>query len=130
MRAVDTNVLVRLIADDDTVQVGIAERLTLEPFIILPTVVLETVWVLEKTYRMPPIEVSGRLGVLLGNVNAIVVSGGAIEWAFARYEAGADFADALHIALARDANADRFATFDRGIAKSISETPVELETLS
>lgn len=130
MRAVDTNVLVRLIAEDDPVQVAISERLTLEPFIVLPTVVLETVWVLEKTYRMPPGQVSGRVSTLLGNLNAIVVSGGAIEWALARYETGADFADALHIALARDANADRFATFDRGIAKSIAETPVELETLS
>jgi predicted nucleic-acid-binding protein len=130
VRAIDTNVIVRLIAEDNLSQVEIAERLALEPFMILPTVLLESVWVLEKSYRMSRDEVNARLCDLLGNVNAVVVSAEAVDWALDQYRQGMDFADALHLALADEANADQFSTFDQGISKTVHEPRVPIETLS
>jgi predicted nucleic-acid-binding protein len=50
-------------------------------------------------------------------------------WAIDRLEAGADFADMMHIATA--AGATRFVTFDRGVAKKAGATPpISIETLA
>ena len=128
MRAVDTNIVVRLVAHDDEIQWAIADGLMAEPFIVLPTVILEAEWVLRSAYKLPRNVVAGRLGVLLGNPNADPISSAAILWALDRYAEGADFADALHLALASEVQATSFATFDTGMAK-IAEPPLRVETL-
>ena len=130
MRALDTNIIVRLVARDDGAQVASAEALLSAPFLILPTVILEAVWVLRTTYALSPSEIVDRLGRVLGNEYAVVQSGRAILWAFRRYCEGADFADMLHIALANEAEAKSFATFDRRMAHAdISGLTIAFEQL-
>lgn len=129
MRAIDTNVVVRLMVRDDADLLAVARTIVTAPFMILPTVVLEAEWVLRSSYRLSPAEIAGRLSRLLGNENAVVVSSEALHWALARMVEGADFADALHIALAAEAEALSFATFDRGAAGLDGDTmTVELLT--
>ncbi len=115
MRTLDTNVLVRLFVSDDERQEQIANALLEEPFLILPSVLIELIWVLSSRYKLKRAAFLPKLKVLLGTADANVVSDAAVMWALDRYEAGADFADMLHFALAEELEATSFATFDRRI---------------
>jgi predicted nucleic-acid-binding protein len=129
MRAVDTNIVVRLLARDNDDQLAIAEKLIGEPFLILPTVILEAVWVLQVTYKVSRSELALKLNDLLGNSNAILVSGDALKQAVDDYAIGGDFGDSLHLALAGEADAASFATFDKKLAKSRQQSSIQIETL-
>ncbi len=130
MRAVDTNILIRLIVADDDKQVPVAETMISSPFLILPTVIMETVWVLTSNYRLKRSETAERLRRILGLATATLIAADAIFSALEQFEQGADFADMLHIALAAQASATSFATFDKSIIKRSLNTPIPLETLS
>ena len=116
MIALDTNVVVRLLVDDDPDQTRRARRL-LETghALIVPTVLLETEWVLRGAYGIDGATIVASLRKLLGLPMIAVASGEAIAAALEWLEAGLDFADALHLALA--AEAEGFATFDARFAK-------------
>ncbi len=129
MRAIDTNVVVRLIARDDDHQLSTAKDLIDTPFLLLTTVVLESVWVLESRYGFGRERIVEELRTLIGHVNAVVVDREAIGWAFDRYAQGADFADVIHIALAASADVLQFATFDRRVARHIDEARITIEQL-
>lgn len=127
MRALDTNVVVRLFARDHSDQVAQAERLLSEEFVILPTVLLEAAWVLQARYRLGRHELALKLREFLGLDNAITISANEVRWAVDRFAEGADFADALHLALATEAGASSLATFDQRLARSGGDLlPVEL----
>lgn len=130
MRAIDTNVVVRLILDDDQGQREKAERLIEEPFLVLPTVILETIWVVHSQIGLPRAEVVERLGYLLGHENAVVQSSDVIGWALDRFADGADFADMLHVGFAVAADADRFATFDKKLRRHVDAPDLVVETVS
>jgi predicted nucleic-acid-binding protein len=129
MRAIDTNIVVRLAIHDDEVQWTKADALMAEPFIVLPSVILEAEWVLRSVYKLAKVQIAERLGLLLGNPNARPVSGEATLWSLNRYAEGADFAAALHLALAGEVEATSFATFDASMGK-IANPPVKVETLN
>ena len=129
MRALDTNILVRLFALDDPQQYEIATELIGEPFIVLPTVLVELVWVLQTSFGMKRPEISQKLYEFLGMENSVWPSESNIKWIVDQFHAGADFADTLHLALAAEVQATSFATFDRGIDK-ISTPPIPIETLA
>ena len=129
MRAIDTNIVIRLIVRDEPGQLAIAENFMQMPYMLLPTVIMEVIWVLESRYRLAPKDVAERLAPLLGNRHAFIVSVGSVEWALAQYAQGADFADALHLALAAEVQATAFTTFDKGLSK-ISTPPIPIETLA
>jgi predicted nucleic-acid-binding protein len=114
--ALDTNVLVRLLVDDHPEQTRRARRL-LEagPVIILPTVLLESEWVLRGAYRLAPGAIASSFRKLLGVPKVAAENAEAIAQAIEWYEQGLDFADALHLAFARGAEA--LATFDRRLAR-------------
>jgi predicted nucleic-acid-binding protein len=130
MRAVDTNVLIRLLVADDDTQLAIAEEIISAQFLVLPTVIMETVWVLTSNYRLSRADTADRLRRVLGVATATLISEEAIFSALEQFERGADFADMLHIALAAQALANSFATFDQGIAKNAINTPIPVETLT
>ncbi len=117
MHAVDTNVLVRLLTEDDIEQTKRAKALFKKVAVFVPkTVMLETEWVLRRLYRFDSQSVVGAFRKLTGLPNVEIEDPLAVTAALGYCEAGMDFADALH--LASSAACEKFATFDAGIKKS------------
>lgn len=121
MTALDTNVLVRVLTDDDPEQVEAARELLAsdDTFWIPVTVLLETGWVLEAIYELGVPTVADGLRHFLGLPNVEVDRPQRIALALQWYEEGLDIADAVHLALSQDA--DRLATFDRAFVRDGSE---------
>jgi predicted nucleic acid-binding protein len=116
MAALDTNVVVRLIVGDDVRQARAAEKLVAsEPCTVAASVLMECEWVLRGSYKLgaPLIAASFRDLLALQNIDALDPL--LTQRALQGYEAGLDFADALHAAQRRDG--DRFATFDRQLMR-------------
>ena len=116
MIAIDTNVVVRLLTNDDPAQAARAADLLARERVLVPkTVLLETEWVLRFSYEIPQPVVLAAIRKLLGLSQVAAEDATAIARALELYEGGMDFADALHLASTRDATA--FATFDTRLAK-------------
>ena len=126
MIAIDTNVVVRFLLNDDPDQAERARRLIEAEEVFVPTsVLLETEWVLRGAYKRPQALILELLRAFLGLPNVTVqdwqVATMALEWA----ERGMDFADALHLAGCH--SCDAFATFDRHLsdtARMVGAIPV------
>lgn len=124
MPALDTNVLVRYVVQDDAAQLGAAKRLIgrcvaegLSIFVPV-TVVLELEWVLRASFGYAKDEVLQVLANLFSAAELSFESERALEVALQLYREGsADFADCLHIALATQAGEPPLWTFDKGAAK-------------
>ncbi len=124
MPALDTNVLVRYVVQDDSAQLAAAKRLisrlvTEGRSLFVPvTVALELEWVLRSSYGYAKADVVEVLAGLLSAAELVFESERAMEVALQLYrEASADFADCLHIALAAQAGEQPLWTFDKGAAK-------------
>jgi predicted nucleic-acid-binding protein len=129
MIAVDTNVLVRLVTNDDPVQSPRAARLfEREDVYLSKTVLLEAEWVLRAAYALAPPSIRPALEGLLAAPSVTVEDAPSVMRALAWYEAGMDFADALHLASSPDVSS--FKTFDKALAKRagklLARPPVEL----
>lgn len=118
--SVDTNVLVRLIAQDDAVQAQAVDRLFARhakrgEFLLVPvTVVLELEWVLRSRLSQTKAQVLGTIEALLTVVELSFECEDAVEQALHDYhDGGADFGEYLHLALARKGGALPFYTFDK-----------------
>jgi predicted nucleic-acid-binding protein len=114
--AVDTNLVVRLVTNDDKAQATRAKALFAANDIFVPkTVLLETEWVLRFSYELDrPAILRGLRGVL-GMANVTGEDGANVARALDWYEGGLDLADALHLAASGEAK--RFATFDARLVK-------------
>lgn len=122
MIAIDTNVVVRFIADDDAEQSPRARRLVAEHSVWVPlTVILETAWVLRRTYRFAPAQLARALRGFAGISGVTLESPDLVAQALAWFERGMDFADALHLAAAGRCAA--FATFDAALARAAADAP-------
>lgn len=117
MIAVDTNVVVRLLVNDDVEQARRARELFQhEKVWIGATVLLETAWVLDASYGLGAADVAAALNGLLGLPNVSVEDGEAVARALAAVAKGVDFADALHLVRA-PAEVEAFVTFDAVLAR-------------
>lgn len=122
MIGIDTNVLVRYLAQDDAMQSPLATEIvesftTEEPGYISQVVLVETVWVLTRSYRMTREAIADAVEVLLRSREMIVEGTEAGYLALATYRATkADFADALIAHGGRLAGCTETLTFDRGAA--------------
>jgi predicted nucleic-acid-binding protein len=126
MPALDTNVLVRYVVQDDPLQFAAAKRLVRQCLadgrsIFVPvTVALELEWVLRASYGYGKDDVLQVLSSLLSAEELNFESERALEVALQLFRDGtADFADCLHIALATQAGEQPLWTFDKGAAKVI-----------
>jgi predicted nucleic-acid-binding protein len=116
MIALDTNLLARLLLQDDAAQHKKVKALfkTRQIFTAPVTVLLELVWVLESRDVSVQHIVYGLMALLdLPNFRPERVD--AIREALHSYERGMDFADALHLALSEDRQ--KFMTFDKAFAR-------------
>ena len=130
MIAVDTNIVLRLVLDDDEAQVQAARALMARaPIFVSLGVLLETGWVLQSRYRMHRLEVADALALVVSLDRIVVARRTLALWAIDRYRDGADLADMVHLASAAKVGA--FATFDRRIVKDAGpDAPVVIETLA
>ena len=102
MIAVDTNVVVRVLTNDDPAQASAAATLLEREIVFLPvSVVLETEWVLRSVYGLDREAVARSLRCFLGVPNIRAEAAGRVGQALSWYEEGFDFADALRTWRAR-----------------------------
>ena len=114
MIAVDTNVLVRLLIEDDPDQAKRAAKLFGENEIFIPkTVMLETEWVLRHAYGIDKNGILKAFQRLIGLSNLKMEDPQTMIVAISWYGDGLDLADALHLASSREA--EKFATFDKSL---------------
>jgi len=127
VRALDTNVVLRLILNDDPDQSKVAAAVVEQPASVGTGVLMETAWVLGSTYRQPRAAIAAALSGLLNVPTIVVADEPGVRWAIERYrDRGADFADMLHIVAARGASS--FASFDKRLAGQAGpDTPVVIE---
>jgi len=119
----DTNVIVRYLAQDDKVQSPIAtrlmERLTPEnPGYVGSVVLAEISWVLSRAYKTPRDEIAKAIESLLRSAELVVENAEAAYRALGRYRASrsVDYADALIAEAAALAGARETVTFDKRAA--------------
>lgn len=114
MIAIDTNVVVRIITNDEPRQVAKARRLLEQNDIVLLTsVVLESEWVLRSMYGLDRSTLQKSLTAFCSLPNVVLEDGSRVERALELHAQGLDLADALHLAGAD--KAAEFATFDRSL---------------
>ena len=117
MTAVDVNILIRLLTDDDPAQCARAKKMMKQGPVFIPeTVLLECEWVLRCTYQFSRRQIFDGLTGLLGLENVTVAHPVEVFNALNWFLNGMDFAEALHLAGCR--HCDKLATFDRAFIKS------------
>lgn len=128
MIAVDTNIIVRLLTQDDPDQYQKSLHIFSTQEIFVPdTVVLEVEWVLRYAYHFKPPAIIKAFRKLFGLPNIQLRDKTTIELAVEWYEKGLAFADAFHLAQAQ--HCQKLLTFDQGFVKrsaAISSCPVQL----
>ena len=126
---VDTNVLVRLMVDEDSDQRRRARsRLEAGELFVSPSVLLETEWVMRSRYGLSPELVNRLMTGLVGNGNVVIGNETVVRRAIVAHGKGMDFADALHLYGATEC--EEFLTFDKDIlrrAKTFADAPIVRE---
>ena len=124
MPALDTNVLVRYIVQDDPAQLASAKRLISRcvaegaTLFVPVTVVLELEWVLRSSFEFAKDDVLMTLSSLFSAAELTFESERALEVSLQLFRKGsADFADCIHVALATQAGKQPLWTFDKSAAK-------------
>lgn len=124
MAALDTNLLVRFLVEDDAAQLAAARRLIRkcvnagETLFVPVTVSLELEWVLRSSFGFSKSVVIQTLAQLLASIELSFESEGALEVALVLYgQSSVDFSDCLHIALSSRAGESPLWTFDRAASK-------------
>ena len=119
MRALDTNVLVRLIVRDDPHQVAGAEAFVQPGAWVSLLVLAEAVWVLQSAYGLDRQHVATVVGMLLDHDRLTLQDEDVVRRAHAtfRSEHIAGFSDCLIVEAARKAGHLPVGTFDRRLSR-------------
>ncbi len=119
MRAVDTNVLVRLVTRDDAKQVAAAESFVARGAWVPHLVLAEAMWVLSSVYDLSPAEIAIAIEMFLNHKDLTVQDSDAVGAALAHYRKRPrmSFSDCLVLELARKAGHLPLGTFDRELGK-------------
>ena len=119
MRAVDTNVIVRLLARDDEAQTQRAEVFVAEGAWVSWLVLAESVWVLESVYALTKRQLATALSMLLEHRHLVVQDTDVVRVALSDYLAssGVGFTDCLVVAVARKNGHTPIGIFDRKLSK-------------
>jgi predicted nucleic-acid-binding protein len=96
MIAVDTNVVVRLLTQDDELQFNKSVEIFREQEVFIPdTVILETEWVLRFAYKFKPADICKGLRNLFGLPNVHLANARLIAQVLQWHENGLDFMRSL-----------------------------------
>lgn len=128
MIGLDTNVLVRYLAQDDARQSPLATRLVesltgANPGFVSHVVLAETVWVLESCYAADASKVAEVVEILL-RIEGLLIDRAELVWQALRgfKQQQGDFPDMLIARLARHAGCISTHTFDKGAARRAGMT--------
>jgi predicted nucleic-acid-binding protein len=119
MRAVDTNVLVRLISRDDAAQVAAAEAFVAPGAWVPHLALAEAMWVLESVYALKPAQIATAVEMLLHHKDLTLQDAEAVAAALARFRArpALGFSDCLVLEVSRKAGHLPLGTFDRRLGR-------------
>ena len=119
MRAVDTNVLVRVMTRDDVKQVVVAEAFVANGAWVPHLAIAEATWVLASVYERGPEAVATAVEMLLSHEHLTVQDAEVVAAAVAQFRQypKVGFSDCLMVEVARKAGHTPLGTFDRGLGK-------------
>ena len=126
----DTNVLVRVLVQDDPEQAQAAmDLLRQADLVAVPVPVLcELVWVLKRLYGLSASDCVAAIEALLAS-SVVVTDRPAVRVGLRVLAAGGDFADAVIAFSGRRLGAERFVSFDQRAARLLTELGEAVELL-
>jgi len=119
MRAIDTNVLVRLITRDDGRQTASADLFVEEGAWVSVLALAEATWVLAAVYGLEAAGIATAVDMLLNHKDLTLQDSDAVAAALDLFRSrpALGFSDCLMLHLARKAGHMPLCTFDRNLAK-------------
>ena len=119
MRAVDSNVLVRLVTRDDRRQVAAAESFVSKGAWVSTLVLMEATWVLAAVYELTRAEIATAIDMLLHHRDLTVQESDSVAATLVQYRSlpALGFSDCLILETARKAGHLPLGTFDRDLSK-------------
>jgi predicted nucleic-acid-binding protein len=120
MRAVDTNVLIRLVTGDHPEQTVSAESFVKQGAWVPVLALAEAAWVLGSIYSRSSQDVAGAIDMLLQHQDLVLQDAEAVAAALELFRArpALGFSDCLMLELARKAGHLPLGTFERNLAKA------------
>jgi len=119
MRAVDTNLLVRLIARDDAAQAAAAEAFVAPGAWVPQIALVEAIWVLGSIYGMKPQQIAAAVEMLLSHKDLTLQDADAVAAALSHFRKrpALGFSDCLVLEASRKAGHLPLGTFDRRLGR-------------
>ena len=119
MRAVDTNVLVRLVTRDDARQTAAAEAFVGNGAWVPQLALAEAIWVLTSVYGLDATAIASAIDILLDHKDLTLQESEVVVNALVRFRKrpSVGFSDCLMLEIARKAGHLPLGTFDRNLAK-------------
>ena len=119
MRAIDTNVLVRLITRDDSRQAAAAEAFVEKGAWVSVLALAEATWVLATVYELSSKDLAKMIEMLLDHRDLVLQDSEAVQDALKLFKAkpALGFSDCLMLHVAQKAGHLPLGTFDRSLAK-------------
>jgi predicted nucleic-acid-binding protein len=119
MRAVDTNVLVRLLVRDDAAQTPAAEAFVENGAWVSQLVLAETLWVLDAVYARSSAQIAAAIDLLLDHKQLTLQEADVTALALEHFRArpSLSFSDCLVLEIARKAGHLPLGTFDKRLGK-------------
>lgn len=119
MRAIDTNLLVRLIVRDDTDQLQAAEGFIERGAWVSHLVLAEAMWVLDSVFDRSAAQIALAVEMLLNHKTLTLQDAGVVwaAWERFRRHPALGFSDCLVLESARKAGYLPLGTFDKDLAK-------------
>jgi predicted nucleic-acid-binding protein len=119
MHAVDTNVLVRLLARDDARQTAAAEAFVARGAWVSHLVLAEATWVLDSVYGLTPSGIARAVELLLEHADLTLQEPDVVARALAQFRRrpSLGFSDCLVLEIARQAGHLPLGTLDRDLGR-------------
>lgn len=119
MRAIDTNLLVRMITRDDPRQAATADAFVSGGAWVSLLALAEATWVLVSVYDMPAQQLSASVRMLIGHQQLTLQDPDVVEAALAHFDSRpkVGFSDCLLLEIARKSGHVPLGTFDRELGR-------------
>jgi len=119
MRAVDANVVVRLVTRDDPRQTARAESFVAKGAWVSHIVLVEVIWVLDSVFELPHKQLVTAVDMLLNHRDLVLQEPEVVSAALARFRRRPrlGFSDCMVLESARKAGHLPLATFDKELSK-------------